>query len=402
MTDSFSYDVFLSHSSKDKTVVRAVAERLRTDGLHVWFDEWEIKPGDSIPAKIEDGLEHSRVLVLCMSANAFGSEWAKLEAYTFRFRDPLNKDRRFIPLRLDDAPIKGSLAQFLYINWCPPDREQEYVKLLEVCRGNVELATSTTKPSAFVTTSDLAARVANRLKYYVYVSHSKVEMLFGQLASIESDSAHNTGSTIYLKLADVVANLREQPGIASLPRQTQSLRTGYYEDTDKWNMGVLDNSDSRVRRTAGTAFCMYKDQGNILTLLLGSSSNMIGNYGDQSRHRISPSWTTDKYLLTLVQSWEENPEPKRELGTLEDSLGKILYFCGNVCAYMRRTPVNVLFRALYVYRIDATVWKEVFDYQPDSVFVNTAEHLVIGSPIYVALSENAPDHSSLEGTPYGV
>jgi hypothetical protein len=116
-TEVFTHDVFLSHSPKDKAVVRAVAERLRADGLRVAFDEWEIKPGDSIPAKIEEGLEHSRVLVLCMSANAFGSDWAQLESGTFRFRDPLNKDRRFIPLRLDDAPIKGSLAQFLYINW---------------------------------------------------------------------------------------------------------------------------------------------------------------------------------------------------------------------------------------------------------------------------------------------
>ena len=54
MADDFTYDVFLSHSSKDKAVVRAVAERLRADDLRVWFDEWELKPGDSIPAKIED------------------------------------------------------------------------------------------------------------------------------------------------------------------------------------------------------------------------------------------------------------------------------------------------------------------------------------------------------------
>ena len=74
-------------------------------------------------------------LVLCMSANAFGSDWAQLEAGTFRFRDPLNKERRFIPLRLDDAPIKGSLAQFLYINWLPEVREHEYAKLLEACRN---------------------------------------------------------------------------------------------------------------------------------------------------------------------------------------------------------------------------------------------------------------------------
>jgi glycosyltransferase involved in cell wall biosynthesis len=47
-------------------------------------------------------------------ACAFGADWARLEAGTFRFRNPLNRERRFIPLRLDDAPIKGSLAQFLY------------------------------------------------------------------------------------------------------------------------------------------------------------------------------------------------------------------------------------------------------------------------------------------------
>ena len=134
MTNEFSFDVFLSHSSKDQAVVRAVAERLRADGLRVWLDEWLLKPGDNIPARIEEGLERSRVLVLCMSAQAFGSDWAKLEAGTFRFRDPLNKDRRFIPLRLDEAPIKGSLAQFLYVSWLPEDREQEYAKLLEACR----------------------------------------------------------------------------------------------------------------------------------------------------------------------------------------------------------------------------------------------------------------------------
>ncbi len=99
MPDEFTYDVFLSHSAKDKAVVRDVAERLRKDGVKVWFDEWVLKPGDSIEspqsktAKIEEGLERSRVLVLCMSAHAFGSDWAQLESGTFRFRDPLNKER---------------------------------------------------------------------------------------------------------------------------------------------------------------------------------------------------------------------------------------------------------------------------------------------------------------------
>jgi hypothetical protein len=125
MPDDFDYDVFLSHSAKDKALVRPVAERLRADGMRVWLDDWEIRLGDSIPAKIEEGLEHSRVLVLCLSASAFGSDWTQLESYTYRFKDPLNKDRRFIPLRLDDAPIKDSLAQFL-IDWLPEDRDNDF------------------------------------------------------------------------------------------------------------------------------------------------------------------------------------------------------------------------------------------------------------------------------------
>ena len=105
MADAFQYDVFLSHSAKDKAVVRPLAERLRADGVKVWFDEWVLKPvvplahrmgeGSGVrAAKIEEGLERSRVLVLCMSAYAFGSDWAQLESGTFRFRDPLNKERR--------------------------------------------------------------------------------------------------------------------------------------------------------------------------------------------------------------------------------------------------------------------------------------------------------------------
>ena len=132
MPYEFPYDVFLSHSAQDQAVVRPLAERLRADGVKVWFNEWVLKPGDSIErnqsktAKIEEGLAlfsfGFRVSDFgfprpCLSANAFGSDWAQLESGTFNrpgnlpFRDTLNKERRFLPLQLDDAPIKGALAQ---------------------------------------------------------------------------------------------------------------------------------------------------------------------------------------------------------------------------------------------------------------------------------------------------
>src|SRR5947209_1367323 len=110
-TGSFNFDVFLCYNSRDKAIVHPLAKRLEEDGLHVWLDVWQVKPGDNILAKIEEGLEGSSVLVFCMSEDSLGSGWATLENYTFRFRDPLNKDRRFIPLRLDDSPLKGTLSQ---------------------------------------------------------------------------------------------------------------------------------------------------------------------------------------------------------------------------------------------------------------------------------------------------
>jgi WD40 repeat protein len=137
-TDNFSYDVFLSHTAKDKVTVLSLAERLKKDGLNVWLDAWLLKPGDNILHKIEQGLDESRVLVLCMSANAYESDWTRLESYTFRFRDPLNHERRFIPLRLDDAPVRGALSQFVYVDWNAHKRESEYAKLLEACRAPAE------------------------------------------------------------------------------------------------------------------------------------------------------------------------------------------------------------------------------------------------------------------------
>lgn len=132
MSDAFEFDVFLSHSSSDKPAARELAKRLREDGLRVWFDEWQIQPGDMIGLKIEEGLEKSRTLVLVMSRRAFASEWVSLERQTAMFRDPTNAKRRFIPLRLDDTEIRDTLRQFAYIDWRKPTPDQ-YERLRRAC-----------------------------------------------------------------------------------------------------------------------------------------------------------------------------------------------------------------------------------------------------------------------------
>ncbi|MCX7113883.1 MAG: TIR domain-containing protein [Proteobacteria bacterium] len=142
----FSFDVFLSHNSKDKPRVRMLAERLRSAGLRVWFDEWIIQPGDDIYLTIEGGLEVSRTLILCLSDNAIGSDWVGLERSTALFRDPSNAARRFIPLLLADCELPDTLRRYKYIDF-RVESDEAFQKLLAACRPEcVDVSTRAMRP----------------------------------------------------------------------------------------------------------------------------------------------------------------------------------------------------------------------------------------------------------------
>jgi hypothetical protein len=117
MATDFQYDVFLSHNHAEKPRVRRLAERLKAAGvqmeagLRLWLDEWVIQAGDIIALKVDEGLERSRVLLLCISPAALASGWVALERSTAVHRDPANAGSRFIPLRLGDCALPDTLRK---------------------------------------------------------------------------------------------------------------------------------------------------------------------------------------------------------------------------------------------------------------------------------------------------
>ena len=123
MPNEFTYDVFLSHNHADKPRVRRLAERLKAAGvqmeagLHLWLDEWVIQAGDIIALKVDEGLEQSRVLLLCISPAALASGWVALERSTAVHRDPANAGRRFIPLLLGDCALPDTLRRYKYVDF---------------------------------------------------------------------------------------------------------------------------------------------------------------------------------------------------------------------------------------------------------------------------------------------
>jgi hypothetical protein len=137
MSTAFQYDVFLSLNRADKPRGRALAERLRSAGLRVWFDEWVIKPGDDIYLAIERGLEAARVQVLCLSPDALGSEWVALERSTVLFRDPTNHGRRFVPLLLSDCVLPDTLRRYKYVDF-RDEAQGAFDELLGACIEEAE------------------------------------------------------------------------------------------------------------------------------------------------------------------------------------------------------------------------------------------------------------------------
>lgn len=80
VADEQVYDVFISHTSEDKAeVVRPLATALRDAGLSVWYDEFELRMGDSLRRKIDKGLANSRFGVVVLSRAFFGRGWPEYE-----------------------------------------------------------------------------------------------------------------------------------------------------------------------------------------------------------------------------------------------------------------------------------------------------------------------------------
>jgi hypothetical protein len=74
------YDVFISHASEDKDpIVRPLAHALRDGGLEVWYDEFELRIGDSLRRKIDDGLAHSRFGIVVLSRSFIAKGWTNYE-----------------------------------------------------------------------------------------------------------------------------------------------------------------------------------------------------------------------------------------------------------------------------------------------------------------------------------
>lgn len=111
--------VFLSHSSKDKPFVSRLATDLKSRGVPVWFDQWELKVGDSLIEKIETGISQSGWLAVILSRNSASSDWVQKELRAAQVRELRNSDVFVLPIVIDDCEIPLFLLDKVYADFRP-------------------------------------------------------------------------------------------------------------------------------------------------------------------------------------------------------------------------------------------------------------------------------------------
>ena len=106
---------FISHNRADKPLAEEIGIRLVAEGSGVWFDKWEIAPGDSIVGKINDGLARTTHALVLWSKNAAASRWVESELAAALARANEDGSVRIIPVVLDDTPLPPLLKPLRHI-----------------------------------------------------------------------------------------------------------------------------------------------------------------------------------------------------------------------------------------------------------------------------------------------
>lgn len=135
--------VFISHNKADKICSRLLAIALVEQGIGVWFDEWDIRPGQSIIGGLSAGLDDSDVFMLVWSAHASKSNWVGTEIRAYLTRRVSDDSLRIIPILLDVTSLPVLVAEyrgFVFSETTPeqiamevagPNADQEIARILQ-------------------------------------------------------------------------------------------------------------------------------------------------------------------------------------------------------------------------------------------------------------------------------
>ena len=122
--------LFISHNWSDKEFARRLADDLKVRGVRVWIDEGEIKLGDSLIAKIREGIDEMDYLAVVLSPNSVRSEWVKKEVDIAMNQEIEGREVKVLPLLYQQCDLPGFLKGKLYADFTTDEKYQDGLMLL--------------------------------------------------------------------------------------------------------------------------------------------------------------------------------------------------------------------------------------------------------------------------------
>jgi hypothetical protein len=116
--------VFLSHSSKDKDLVKAIATELTQRGIIPWLDINELLPGQSLTKHLEKAVNNQAGFVVILSEASVTSSWVEDELATAFDIEKQSEKELIIPLYLGDAIKLVYSHNMLKSRWLHPDGDR--------------------------------------------------------------------------------------------------------------------------------------------------------------------------------------------------------------------------------------------------------------------------------------
>lgn len=127
--------VFLCHASQDKPAVRELSRRLIGDGwIDTWLDENKLLPGQDWRLSIEEAVETSDVVIICLSENSVSKEGYVQKELRYAREIALEKPDEtifLIPLRLDDCGVPRGLRFYQWVDYFGEKKNEAYNALVE-------------------------------------------------------------------------------------------------------------------------------------------------------------------------------------------------------------------------------------------------------------------------------
>lgn len=138
------YDVFISHSVRDKEFVLKLAKDLMENGLNIWLDEWNLGLGDTIADSIKHAIDESRFIFLIMSPDYFTSAWTTQEWQMAMHREVETDSIKTIPIYYRSCDIPPILQTKQWADFRNPENYKEsFNKLIRQVRYLNERGKST-------------------------------------------------------------------------------------------------------------------------------------------------------------------------------------------------------------------------------------------------------------------